>query len=253
MPVIQILLILVGMLLVADTLFVVRKVNFNAGVIMPAILGVPLLIQGIFFQPLQRLSGLVLAAILQWLLIIGYTLFILTFGWFLVQIVRTGHQSVPPDARVLLVLGASLQGSQVSRTLALRLDAALAVLQSRPGLPVIVSGGQGPGEALPEAAAMGRYLIDRGISPERIVVEDRSINTAENFSRSRPLIRQVTRLDDPLIVVVTSGFHLYRALLIAVRQGYRATGISAPNLWYLLPNNLLREYLAIFKYHLLGY
>ena len=256
MPFIQILLILIGMLLVADTLFVLQKVNFNAGVIMPAILGLPLLIWGLFFPSLQRLSGHALVSMLQWLLVIGYGLFILTFGWILVQIVSAEHRPLLPDTAdtaVLLVLGASLYGSQVSRTLALRLDAALSILRARPDLPVIVSGGQGPGEAVPEAAAMERYLIDRGIRQTRIFVEDRSINTTENFSRSLPLIRQATRQNDPLIVVVTSGFHLYRALLIAGRQGFRASGISAPNLWYLVPNNLLREYLAIFKYHLLGY
>lgn len=252
-PVIQFLFILAGSLLVLDTLLIAPRVRFNAGVILPAIIGLPLLSWGIFYQDLQILSKQGFLLGVKWLLIMCYALFILTFLWIVAQIIRAEQVPVPPDAAVLIVLGASLHGSQVSQTLALRLDAAAAIMRSRTELPVVVSGGQGPGEAVPEGAAMALYLKGKGIETARIQIENRSTSTFENLLFSKPLVQQATGLDDPRTVIVTSGTHLYRALLIARKAGYRATGAAARDPWYLAPNSLLREYLAIMKYHWLGY
>ena len=66
-------------------------------------------------------------------------------------------------------------------TLARRLDAALAYLEENPKAYVVVSGGQGAGEDISEAEAMRRYLAARGIEESRILMEDKSMSTLENF------------------------------------------------------------------------
>ena len=66
--------------------------------------------------------------------------------------------------------------------------------------------------ATTEAAAMRLFLIDLGVPADAIVSEDRSINTIEN-------IRYVRRMvGDGRVALVTSAYHMPRALLIAERE-----------------------------------
>jgi len=249
---IRTLLIVIGTVLILDTLLVVPIARFNAGVIMPAILGFPPLIWGIFYPDLQRLSAQGFFLAVKWLLFVSYGLFFLTFAVLSVRILRPVRSSVSGKPDALLVLGASIRAGEASRTLALRLDKAIAVLRDHPGLPVVVSGGRGPGDTVAEAVVMARYLDARGISKVQILTEDQSVNTFENLSLSWPLIRLRTGQPDPIVAVVTSGLHLYRAMRMAKRAGFKVIGIAAPDLWYLAPNILLREYLALIKHHWLG-
>ena len=50
---------------------------------------------------------------------------------------------------------------------------------------MVVSGGKGSGEKITEAKAMKDYLIKNGIDKNRIIEEDKSTNTYENFKYSR--------------------------------------------------------------------
>ena len=89
---------------------------------------------------------------------------------------------------------------------------------------------------------MANYLVKHGIERSRIMQEDRSTSTVENIRFSRPLIAGVEAAG-----LVTNDFHLPRALAIARKQGLALRGIAAPSHPWYLPNNLLRECLAIVK------
>lgn len=66
--------------------------------------------------------------------------------------------------------------------LAARLDRALDIYQQQASATkIIVSGGQGPDEPIPEALAMQRYLIAHGVDKTDILMESHSINTYTNF------------------------------------------------------------------------
>lgn len=80
---------------------------------------------------------------------------------------------------------APLRGERVSLTLKLRLDAALEYLEHSPNTAVIVSGGKGDGENISEAEAMKRYLVSHGVDEGRIITEDKSTSTWENFKFSK--------------------------------------------------------------------
>ena len=75
------------------------------------------------------------------------------------------------NEKAVVVLGAGLRGEQVSGLLARRLDAALAYYRQNPDVLLVVSGGQGPDEAIPEAEAMARYLQAHGVPGENILKE----------------------------------------------------------------------------------
>ena len=109
----------------------------------------------------------------------------------------------------MIVLGCAVRGERVSLTLARRLDAALSYLEQNPEACVVVSGGQGAGEHISEAEAMHRYLTERGIAESRILLEDKSMSTLENFRFSKALIDEAIGPDAKL-VFVTTRFHVFR-------------------------------------------
>lgn len=126
---------------------------------------------------------------------------------------------------VLLVLGAGIDNNppRPNQMLKDRLDAAIKYLKQYPKTTVIVSGGQGEDEVVTEASVMKKYLIEHGIHKKRILVEDKSKRTAEQFIYPY----QVHPFTD--FAVLTSDFHLLRSQLLAKRSGFDDfVMISAP-------------------------
>lgn len=117
------------------------------------------------------------------------------------------------DADYLIVLGAAVHGDTPSLSLVERLEAAKDYLIKHPDTVVIVSGGQGGGENVSEAQAMYEWLCEKGIDPERIIMENKATSTYENLKFSREIIN--ARSDNATIAVVSSEYHLCRAKLIA--------------------------------------
>lgn len=144
----------------------------------------------------------------------------------------------------LIVLGAQVRGTRITNSLERRLKMALLYLQENPKTKVIVSGGQGKGEAIPEALAMSRYLEIQGVETSRIFVEDQSRTTKENLLFSKAYVDYGTLL----VGVVTNNFHVYRALVIGKRVGYKnLSGISASSNPILFFNYVVREFFAVFQ------
>lgn len=177
-------------------------------------------------------AGIVLGA--------GMLLFVAVEG----LIISKFHAAAPPGADYLIVLGAQWKEKGPSDVLKRRLDQALTYLRENPGTLVIVSGGQGKNEPVPEARGMAEYLIAAGVGPERILVEDASENTYGNLKNSGALLDK----EKNTVVVVTNNFHMYRALGIAGKNGYaKVYGLAADSYPGMLPNNLLREFFGVVK------
>jgi uncharacterized SAM-binding protein YcdF (DUF218 family) len=149
-----------------------------------------------------------------------------------------------PGADYCIILGAQWKTDGPSYILQKRLEAAIEYLNDNQGTKVIVSGGQGENEPISEAAGMKQYLLEAGISEERIIVEDKSSNTNENLLYSSEFIDK----ENDRVVLVTNDFHMFRAYGIAKKQGYsHPEGLTAASYPAMLPNNLLREFLGIIK------
>ena len=148
------------------------------------------------------------------------------------------------DLDFLIVLGAQVWPSGPSITLRHRLDAAAEYLLENEGTRCIVSGGQGYNEPETEAAAMKRYLTDRGIAPERLIPEDKATSTRENIRFSMAYLDP----DKDRVGIVTNNFHLFRGKSLAKKAGIRfVSGIAADSNRLFLPNNLLREFFGTVK------
>lgn len=111
----------------------------------------------------------------------------------------------------------------------------------------ITSGGQGPDEAVSESAAMKSYLIENGISPERIIEEDKSASTYENMLFSKEKIQVVN--PEGKVLFSTTNYHVFRSGIWARRVKMRAVGIGAPTKWYFWPNASVREFLGLLTAH----
>lgn len=152
----------------------------------------------------------------------------------------------------IIVLGAGVPDGEVRPLLAGRIRAGIAWQQredQRGRHPVLVmSGGQGPDEPVPEAEAMAQWAINQGVAPERILCETRSTSTEENLRLSSALLRDLGV--HGRVAVVTSGYHAFRAATVMRALGIRGYAIGAPTARYYVPSAMLREYVAILRDHL---
>ncbi len=172
----------------------------------------------------------------------GLCLAVVVMGAYLAAVGTSDDATHEEDA--VIVLGAAVHGSELSRTLRGRLDTALGYHRLNPGSLVVVTGGQGPQEDLPESVAMARYLVAAGVPEEQLVVEDRSTSTEENFAFAKALLdRKLGR--GYRVAFVTDEFHVYRAGRIAAAVGLVATHVSSRTPWYFWPSNYLRETVAV--------
>ena len=187
-----------------------------------------------------------------WLKVIAITLFclgLILLGTVEGMILTQFRASPAPGADYVIILGAQWKSQGPSEVLRRRLESAAKYLEQNPDTIVIVSGGQGGNEPISEAAGMRQYLVDIGISGERILMEDRSTNTMENLVFSSNLLDK----QNDRVVIVTNNFHMFRALQIAEKQGYaRVEGLAASSVVSFLPNNLLREFLGVLKDFIVG-
>lgn len=179
------------------------------------------------------------------LVCVGLAIFLVVEGF----IISGFSKSAPDGLDYLVVLGAQMKTSGPSKALQYRLDAAIDYLADNPDTCVIVSGGQGSDEHISEAQGMYDYLVSKGVPSEQIIKEDQSKNTFQNLTFSAELLNKET----DSVGVVSNNFHVFRAVKIAQKAGYRkVSGIAARGEPFLQLNNMMREFLGVMKDFLVG-
>ena len=160
---------------------------------------------------------------------------------------RENPTAEPVDA--IVVLGAGVNGERPSLSLQTRIDKAEEYLVQHPEIVAVLSGGRGPGEDITEAEAMYRALTANGISKSRLILEENSTSTAENFSESKLLLEaHGVDTEAAVIGVVSNDFHMLRAKYIAGQEGLRTVSIPAKLPWlWLEVNYYVREAFAFVK------
>ena len=167
---------------------------------------------------------------------------------FLIFMIYTLFLQIIPrknDFDYVIIHGAGLlHGDQLSKLLRDRLDKAITVYRRDPTPPrIIPSGGKSADETVPEAEAMKQYLIGQGIPESDILPESASKTTLENLRFSKQILdglegRKYTAL-------VTSNYHVYRALRYCRKIGLNCTGIGSRVAFYYWPSAMIREFIAI--------
>ena len=180
----------------------------------------------------------VLRKILRTLCILGLLLAVVTGIW----IGAKSGGAEDPQNDYVIVLGAGVNGTQPSLSLAERLHATQAYLEAYPESIAILSGGQGDNEDITEAKCMYDWLTARGIDPARLRMEDQATSTEENLRFSLDLIEAETGTRPDTVAVISAEYHLARASLLAKNEGITMLGYSAESTnKFFLCNMYLRE------------
>jgi uncharacterized SAM-binding protein YcdF (DUF218 family) len=234
------------------------------------------------------LASVVLALIMQrrrlalWVssltLFLLVALAILPLGNLLLQPIERTYPANPPLSQVdgIIVLG----GGENARASAYwdqmqfneggdRFAAGIALARQFPDAQLLFTGGSGAlrdlgGTAVSEASIAERFFLDQGIDPDRLLLEGRSRNTAENASLSLALANPIA---DETWVLVTSAFHIPRAMrsfeaagwtgLVAWPVDYRTSRFTDDTGWDLTGNlqvfnTAIREQVGQMAYRLTG-
>ncbi len=182
----------------------------------------------------------------KWMVWIGGSVLTIGVGLCIVlssMMLFAANRKPQTSPTALIVLGCKVYGTNPSRMLEARIDAAYAYLCEHPEVPVIVSGGKGSDASISEAACMQQQLVAMGIAPERIYCEDESTSTAENLRFSEEILVQQGLQGEYMLA--TDAFHQYRAQNLAGQYGMRCSAVSADTAWYLLPTYWVREWFGI--------
>ena len=162
------------------------------------------------------------------------------------RLLRMAHAKPEMGADYVIILGAQVKGKRPSRSLLRRIQAGAEYLKENPNAKVIASGGPGPGEDITEAVCICETLVDMGISRDRVLLEKVSESTRENL-----LYSMVLGGRESSYVIVTNGFHLFRAMETARRLGMKhISGLAASSEPALLLNYYVREFFALTLYRM---
>ena len=168
-------------------------------------------------------------------------LYVGLFGW---VCYAESHVETPPETDAIIVLGAQVKPDGTpSVQLEYRLETALSAYQQL-AQPIVCCGGQAGTEPAPEGRVMADWLIARGVPEADVLAETASGDTMENIRNAIRLLGYTPEK----VLIVTSDYHVPRALQIARDQGLQAWGMSAPTLPEYWLKNRTREALGWGKY-----
>jgi len=243
-------LVLSGILIIIYAINVSRLWSrFDIAVFLTGVFGLLLIITMIKFDKIKN----VVQKFPLFVRITGIAVFCFgVISFFVVQtaILSSMHGEPPVDETdYVIVLGCQVVGIYPSFPLTRRINTASEFLNEHPNVIAIASGGQGPGEDITEAEAIRKYMIENGVNRDRILMEDKARNTLENLKFSNELYN----LTEKNIVIVTTDYHMFRAIAVAKKLGYKnISGVPSRSQRSVLPAYLVREYFSVMLYALLG-
>lgn len=209
---------------------------FNLATIVGCGYGASIMLCGIFWNSLS----------FDYKKYIAFFVIVISFALYLpMNLINRGGRKTADDQKVLIVLGCSVKWDKPSLSLIKRVDAAYLFLLSNPESVAILSGGQGRDEAISEAECMYNMLVYKGISKDRLFIEDKSTTTNQNIKYSIKILKQNHLTNE--VAIATSEYHQLRAGMIAKHYGlipYAQPSKTKPSI---LPTFLLREVFAIIK------
>lgn len=138
---------------------------------------------------------------------------------------RPNAEAPTVPGRVMIVtLGYALaKDGKAEKPLLDRLDVALKAANANPSARIMVTGGQ-PQAGLTEGDVMTKWLVEKGIDRDRILIEDKSKDTVGNVLNVANLLKRHTA---DAVILVTSSSHMRRARTL-LEDAFHQYDISAP-------------------------
>ena len=243
-------------ILLTDAIVLMALRHFNVGVTVPAVLGAAGMWLTVRWHAVEQWRMAHPRNLWVWrALWLLFALWVVSVAVFWRHLAQVGVQpEAAPPVQAIVVLGSGTQNGHPRPLLAARLDTAAVLAKRQPQAIIAVCGGVDWGETESEAVVMARYLQQKhGIAFERMVLEGESTSTELNLQLSRPLLQARGVAASAPTAIVTSDFHLMRAMGIARQQGLTAvTPVAAPTPLATRYNAWLREYFAMASSWVLG-
>ena len=236
----RVLMLSVGVLLLADSIFLMLTSNLHIGLFVVFAVGAVYLSFGIMYGTHYKKFP-------KQMKILFYSLVCIAVIFMLFLIVYGSLDNVVYDEDAVIVLGAGIRGEEPGDSLKRRLDITVDYYNKNPNAIIVVSGGQGPQESTTEAQAMKKYLTEHSIPADRILCEDRATSTEENFAFSKAILDEIFT-EEYTVAFITNDYHVYRSEFIASKACYAdIRHIHADTPYHLLVPNVVRECLATLK------
>jgi uncharacterized SAM-binding protein YcdF (DUF218 family) len=144
-------------------------------------------------------------------------------------------------AEAIVVLGAAQYNGRPSKVLKARLDHALDLYKKSYSKTIITTGSYGPDPNYSEAHVATEYLAEHGVDEADIITEQASVTTHDSIRAASLLVKSKSW---KTVLVVSDGFHLFRAKEMFEDEGIKAYTSPAPGspieasasqrLWYSL-------------------
>ena len=180
--------------------------------------------------------------ILPCLAIVGIAAFLGIIGMI---VWKQNHVPARENYDAIVVLGAQVKpDGQLSLQLTWRMDEAYTMWEKQPCL-IVTCGAQGANEPAPEGQVMKEYLMAKGVPEEQILVDDTSFNTRQNLRNAARLLESAGAKQ---VMIVTSDYHLPRAMALAQDMGLSSSGKGSPTKAEYWLKNYTREALSWLKY-----
>ena len=138
------------------------------------------------------------------------------------------RQSTVDEARpadVIVIMGAAEYRGRPSPVLRARLEHGLGLWQRKLAPRILTTGGSGGDPVFTEGEVGRTYLTQRGVPPEAVIVEPEGESTAHSALAVGELLR---RMDLHSCIVVSDGYHIYRAKRLLESRGLKVYGSPRP-------------------------
>ncbi|ASN61041.1 hypothetical protein CG419_09085 [Latilactobacillus curvatus] len=227
-----------------------KKENTSLSNSLTLILSILIIILGSIYSLVYLGLPIWLAVIFGMFILIGLYFCIIFYNFLTISIIYQCNNPIYNQDYIIVLGSGLIDGDKISKLLSNRIEKAIEFYQQQKdinnkSLKLIMSGGQGVDELIPEAEAMKSYAIQIGIPSEDIIIEDQSTTTEENLLFSKNIIEIHSESKSYNAIFTTNNYHVFRASLFAKKVGLNADGIGAKTAFYFLPNAILREYVAI--------
>lgn len=177
----------------------------------------------------------------------GIVLFLITVlvCFFAFKEAKASKGTLKAEAEVLLVLGCRVRGEKAEPTLHMRIEKAAEYLNENKDTIAILCGGiVHKDQFKSEAQVMADCLCSMGIEKERLLLEDKSLTTVQNFINAKKIMADTGVSETAMVGVLSSEFHLMRVKMIADKCDFPCETLAAPSPKKERAKNYIREFFA---------
>jgi uncharacterized SAM-binding protein YcdF (DUF218 family) len=167
----------------------------------------------------------VLKGFVAWVSAVLAALILAYLLWIAHRIQQESTRDEAKQADVILVLGAAEYRGKPSPVLQARLNHALLLYLRGLASYILTTGGAGGDPVYTEGEVGRAYLTQHGVPSEAIIVEPEGSTTGQSIAAAVEIMR---RMNFHSCIVVSDGYHIFRAKRMLEGQGITVYGSPRP-------------------------